>query len=244
MHNPRSLFVSFAFVSILLFSSLKSANGQSFTLSTNDTMIVNINANESKDAEFDFTNNLGGSLSLTWHTIVDSVPSCWTKQVCDYGTCYNVLPAQHVMDSVPHGAFGFLRLTVTLQNYGGTGKIQFFVEETNNPGVGDTVTFLIYGPTNTNCSMIGVPSVQEVKTARVFPNPATEMINFMINLPGAEEATLTVTDLIGNNVIVRDLGTVGAGESMFPVDIRNLASGTYQITFKTSKGSKTKRFAK
>lgn len=63
-----------------------------------------------------------------------------------------------------------------------------------------------------------------------MPNPFSETTSITFNLLRAENVSLTVTDVTGKQVLVRDLGALPAGEHRHHLDGRALAPGAYTYT--------------
>ncbi len=77
--------------------------------------------------------------------------------------------------------------------------------------------------------------VYDANLASVFPNPATDYTNVKINVGSATDVSIQVTDLMGQLVSKRNLGTV-AGTQNVAYDVTNLAAGNY--VFKVIAGDK------
>lgn len=70
-----------------------------------------------------------------------------------------------------------------------------------------------------------------------YPNPnATGVVNFDVNSVKEVNATITVTDIIGQVVKVITPSTVAAGNSTFSADLSNLANGIYFYSLETKEG--------
>ena len=212
--------------------------GQNFTVTPNDTVLTSINSNESKEAEIDVHNSLGHSISVTWEVMVNTLPSCWTTQLCDNATCFTVLPSSHQMDSIVTASLGYLKLTVTLHEYGGSGVLQLYVYETSNPSAGDTVTFIVNGPA-TNCPL-GLKTTESSKRdAGVYPNPVSSEL-FYRNGSMASFNRFEIFNVIGNQVMS---GTLNEYQRFIAVS--DLSPGVYLVRFATTQGTKfSTRFIK
>ncbi len=77
--------------------------------------------------------------------------------------------------------------------------------------------------------------VYDVNLASVYPNPASDFTNVEINVGSAADVTIQVTDMMGQLVSKRNLGTV-AGKQNVGYDVSDFAAGTY--TFKVIAGDK------
>jgi len=71
----------------------------------------------------------------------------------------------------------------------------------------------------------------------MFPNPASSFAQIMIAAPGKERVTLSVTDINGIRVIQKLLN-LEAGRNNLPLDVSQLASGTYTVQVVTASGKR------
>jgi Secretion system C-terminal sorting domain len=62
----------------------------------------------------------------------------------------------------------------------------------------------------------------------LFPNPARDRVNVMIEAPQRDKITIVVTDMSGK-IVKQQLENVDTGSNTVPVDIANLASGSYLV---------------
>lgn len=62
----------------------------------------------------------------------------------------------------------------------------------------------------------------------LFPNPARTVVNVIIDAPQRDDITVLVTDMAGKTV-KQQLANVDIGSNTVPVDIANLASGSYLV---------------
>ncbi|MFT4536689.1 MAG: thiol-disulfide isomerase/thioredoxin [Saprospiraceae bacterium] len=77
--------------------------------------------------------------------------------------------------------------------------------------------------------------IYDTNLASVYPNPASDFTNIKINVGSAADVTIQVTDMMGQLVSKRNLGTV-AGTQNVGYDVSELAAGNY--TFKIIAGDK------
>ncbi|MBL7742421.1 MAG: T9SS type A sorting domain-containing protein, partial [Chitinophagaceae bacterium] len=62
----------------------------------------------------------------------------------------------------------------------------------------------------------------------VFPNPASQLINVIVESPQREDVTLVVMDVSGKTIKQKQVN-VETGSNTVPVEIGNLASGSYLV---------------
>ena len=64
----------------------------------------------------------------------------------------------------------------------------------------------------------------------LYPNPATNEVNFSLNLDKAENVVVTVKDIAGREVLRNDFGKVQAGNvAPFKLNVANLNAGMYFV---------------
>lgn len=73
----------------------------------------------------------------------------------------------------------------------------------------------------------------------VFPNPASDVVNVEFSLEEADDVMYIMTDVTGR--VVNILNSTNVTNEVKTIDVSNLATGTYFITAKTSKGTSTQR---
>jgi len=75
----------------------------------------------------------------------------------------------------------------------------------------------------------GVYDVANVESFQVFPNPVSETANVQIRLNESMDATLTVTNLMGQKMINQNL-RLNAGDNTFVVEMNDLPAGLYLLS--------------
>jgi Concanavalin A-like lectin/glucanases superfamily/Secretion system C-terminal sorting domain/Ig-like domain CHU_C associated len=112
----------------------------------------------------------------------------------------------------------------TLTNFGLTGA-------TSNWASGSQVT------TGNVCTTLGTSSFDISATLKIYPNPATSLVN--IDFQDVEDAAVTVSDINGRVLFTQKLNKTSNN-----VNIENLASGIYLFKVSSSKGSATSKVIK
>ena len=74
-----------------------------------------------------------------------------------------------------------------------------------------------------------VDDFAELDALKVYPNPASDEIAIEYDLPAASQVMVSLFDAMGRRVLVQDLGQRGAGNNFTPVNISELAAGTYHL---------------
>lgn len=96
-------------------------------------------------------------------------------------------------------------------------------------------------------NVVVIKATQNTKAeiTTVFPNPAKEKINIILNTVNAEKVTVKVTDLAGRVVSVKNIETI-AGDNNIQFNTVNFATGTYMIKVTTANNVEiaTQKFVK
>jgi hypothetical protein len=111
------------------------------------------------------------------------------------------------------------------------------------------VIYTATDPSNNNCaSVVRMVKVvynnvsideEEEFTMNVYPNPSTAMFNLEVNLPYNEDVVISVTNLLGEEVMVINKGKLNANK--FIIDMHNQASGVYILKAQTASETKIER---
>ncbi len=80
----------------------------------------------------------------------------------------------------------------------------------------------------------------EVKTS-IYPNPATDILNIVIENTNESEVVLSIINLNGQVMKVRDLGILPAGNQKVQLDLNGLQQGAYFLRTQTGDSIQTNR---
>jgi hypothetical protein len=80
-----------------------------------------------------------------------------------------------------------------------------------------------------------------IMAVNVFPNPATDNTNINFTLAEASNVTITVYNLVGQQVKTESLGRLADGEHTFVLNTESLTTGLYFITMKVGNETITKK---
>lgn len=209
-------------VSLLLTVSYSTA--QNFILSPNE-----INASVRIDTpsvhEVFIINQLNTPIEMGWDLISNTLPGNWDYVFLYNGSCCPAsgMYSNDTLDTISANGQGYLRLYLDPIYNSGTGTLKLWVYETNNPLIGDTVTYTI------NASPLVIADRVETVSWNIYPNPASAIL-----FVDGEKGIVRVYDLSGSEVISSI--TVN-GKSSIP--LRDLPSGTYHITFEMENGMRS-----
>jgi hypothetical protein len=96
-----------------------------------------------------------------------------------------------------------------------------------------------------NSAFVGVnenhEAVNPMTTARVYPNPATDMLNIEVNASQASEMSINVYNIMGQNVMSKNVN-ITTGMNLRPINVSELNSGIYFVTVKANGFENTMKF--
>ncbi|MBR6227423.1 MAG: T9SS type A sorting domain-containing protein [Bacteroidales bacterium] len=85
------------------------------------------------------------------------------------------------------------------------------------------------------------PAVNPMTATRVYPNPATDVLNIEVNASQASEMSISVFNIMGQNVMNQTV-SINTGINTRPVSISELNSGVYFVTVKANGFENTMKF--
>ncbi|MBS1636601.1 MAG: choice-of-anchor J domain-containing protein [Bacteroidetes bacterium] len=92
-----------------------------------------------------------------------------------------------------------------------------------------------------NPETVGVKEIAStVKSAVIFPNPATTSTNLMMDVNTSGNATISVINVLGE-VVMTQSASLTAGQNNVTINTANLAEGTYNVIIATKEGSISKK---
>ena len=107
----------------------------------------------------------------------------------------------------------------------------------------DGATGHVYNSNNVDLTYpLGVANVNAgITNLNLFPNPANNEVNVVLELKNGSKVNLNITDMSGKVVYTAADEIVAAGRQMMNVSTANLASGVYNVTVTTAEGTATQR---
>lgn len=81
-----------------------------------------------------------------------------------------------------------------------------------------------------------------VEDLKLFPNPAREQVTVSMDLPEAANLEARVFDLLGRNVINRQLGNMPGGQQRFTLETNDLAPGVYSMQLTDGRATRSIKF--
>ncbi|MBR3427319.1 MAG: T9SS type A sorting domain-containing protein [Bacteroidales bacterium] len=92
--------------------------------------------------------------------------------------------------------------------------------------------------------MVSIPepeAINPMTTTRVYPNPATDMLNIEVNASQASEMSISVYNIMGQMVMNQNVNLT-TGINTKPISTSNLTSGVYFVTVKANGFENTMKF--
>ena len=84
-------------------------------------------------------------------------------------------------------------------------------------------------------------AINPMTTTRVYPNPATDVLNIEVNASQASEMSISVYNIMGQNVMNQNVN-ITTGMNTKPINISELNSGIYFVTVKANGFENTMKF--
>ena len=162
---------------------------QSYTVSPNDTFIVNAMMEDLETLTINQVNSTTDTLYLKWEKISESVPALWEASVCDNQICYTTLADSGSMNPIYPSDYSFLLLHITAHVNYGTAIIRYAVWDINFPMQRDTLTYIM----NVNTTGIATENLE---------TPSVWFAENKIHLQNINEnfSSISVNDLSGKEI--------------------------------------------
>jgi len=140
---------------------------QTFIATPGPLLQKEIQFNQANECYIYFNNPSGDSLHLRWRLLDSNLPEEWSADFCDYGTCYNGMPPNGLMNVVYDSIQPYLKLIVQPGNTAGATWIWYRVYENGNQDNFVDVFFSLHTPGTLSTNM------PDETTLKAFPNPVS-----------------------------------------------------------------------
>ena len=80
-----------------------------------------------------------------------------------------------------------------------------------------------------------------VNQIKLFPNPADDIANLQFNLPTANDVSIELTNLIGQQVFVNNMGNLNAGNQLTKIPTAHLQKGIYMLSLSVAGETTTQK---
>jgi hypothetical protein len=112
----------------------------------------------------------------------------------------------------------------------------------NTLNINNVITPTIMNANHTLFGLTNVPVTSDiVSSLAIYPNPFNNQANINFSLTKDENVTVTVSNLLGQNVMTLNNGLMSAGEHNIMINGNNLTSGMYFVTLKAGDYSITSK---
>ena len=179
---------------------------------------------------------------ISWDAL--EVVQEWTVTLENLG-CYTL----HLLDSGGNGmSAGSLDGEVfypTAYAYSDGGPFQITTIMAFNTAQGDDFTdSLVKGFEVTSISNTGIEEAEAFDKARLFPNPAMDQTAIEYSLEKSREVTIEITNAMGQQVRLRELGSLAAGAHRTTLDLGGFNAGMYNVVLRADDRVKTLQMVK
>lgn len=201
-----------------IFAATDISFAQSYSIVPNDTINMIGMMEDLETLSIQQLNTSTNILQLKWAKLNESVPAMWEASVCDNQVCYTSLVDSGSMNPINPNDYGLLLTHITPHVNYGTAVIRYVVWDITNPASKDTLTYILTVTTTS-----GSPDVENKNAFSIFPNPASENINIISNLPAGFQ--FLITDISGKEI---EKGISKANS--VSVNTKNLQNGIYCVS--------------
>ncbi len=100
--------------------------------------------------------------------------------------------------------------------------------------VGTITGHAVYRVCDASC-LTGIRETGALKELTIYPNPNKATFTVSFSAESAENTTILITDILGQNVF-ESVEDFSEGEHHFPIEIKNVRGGIYFLYLKTAHG--------
>lgn len=90
--------------------------------------------------------------------------------------------------------------------------------------------------------MVGTTTLEQVQQIKLFPNPASEMLNVLFDLSESTLMDVTITNALGQVVKTIPATQYGAGMNTLTVDVTAMPAGIYNVQLRSNNAQLTHKF--
>jgi hypothetical protein len=203
---------------ILFCLTALSSQAQSYTLNPGPSVSGAVTPGDFLFLNIEMVNAGSDTIHLEYALLSNISNPNWDITLCDYQSCYPVLPMSGAMAPVAAGGYGFLKVDVFPNSDLGSGQVIYKVWEASNPNDADTLIF--------NFDVITATQQAAPKPlVAVYPNPASDLVNIETGTPMHGAGTFTLHAADGKVVGKADMPSNGS--LSYPVS--DLPTGIYLV---------------
>lgn len=162
------------------------------------------------------------TLNLNWELISYDTTAGSYFDFCSSGNCWIGVPDSGSFPPIEPGGFGWAGMHFWTGNVAVTCSTKIRIYEQGNPGISDTIIFVLNAGTN---GIYNNPILN--KTVFIYPNPSSDKIS--ISTPQNDLFTIYIYNSFGQKL--KEI------TNSSPVSLKELAAGTYFILLKDKDGN-------
>lgn len=212
------------YLTLLTLALSITTNAQDFIYPIEQHWVATVQNPNFEGYDIDINTPSPEAIQYNWELISNTLPASWSYSLCDYGGCAVGIPASGSMSPITqseaqNGVTGWFKLNLTTGSNAGSGKVEIYVYDANDPTRGDTVSWEIsWDPQTASVDQTDLVDFS------IFPNPT----NDKFSIKGKGTYTAQVFNSLGEEVLFIE----GNEESL--VDVSTLKKGVYIVAIKTS----------
>jgi len=135
-------------------------------------------------------------------------------------------------------------------SYTSNEKLHIVYQADENVGTAANTTGATYGTNNIYytsilktdvCSDVSVKENENAISMNIYPNPTSEFSYIDLNLKKASNVSVSISNIVGQEVFNKEFGQLSAGNHMLTVNVNNLNSGIYFYTVQSGNERITKK---
>jgi hypothetical protein len=204
--------------SIVCLLFVTSISAQNFNYSPSQELVGQL-AGEWPEFTISFEPSSPEAIQYDWEIIENSLPMDWDMSLCDYNTCYALLPSSASMSPISledakSGTKGFFKITFLSYKTDTTATISFYVYDSKDKSRGDTVSF-----TFSRTTSVANNNFQNIE---IYPNPSSSLIHFDV---AESNSTIRIMNFAGKILIEET--EVNAGQKS--LNLSHLPKGLYFV---------------
>ncbi len=178
-----------------------------------------------------------GLVSISWHVIdkISRASNYYLAKSSDFGASFDTVMV--ISDSPSSFGGGFF-----YGDYDSSAKSGCYTYSVWSDGRSGSPVVYVAKTQTCSSTWVGIatpelsPVSEAFKVSSIWPNPASNIINFKISLSGSETISCEIYDLQGN-LIERNLEkTLPAGDHQIQLNVNQLSAGQYLIRIQGSRG--------
>jgi hypothetical protein len=222
----------FIFTTILFVCVNWNASAQNFVFSTPQQIEEVIYDAAYHVYNINFKTNRPQEIVYKWEKLENSLNPFWNYSLCDYTGCYVGAPDNGTMTTITveeseAGKEGFFTLTINTGEITGDGSLVLYVYDSNNPNIGDTVSFHVTRSISTGLK----EEIKAMVEPMIFPNPSTDQFNISLS-DLTEISHVGIYNAIGK--LVSNLNHVK--QTKLTIDVSAFETGIYFVNVTSTQG--------